>query len=167
MNLGENNAWSIHTPPPPPHPLSRIMGCPITWTPYLGVKTNSNTLVLRNRLLIINLVFQETPPFPRFLGKIFPWRKHPQSTPFPRKWEHACGSFAFEWEGVTLSPIIPLSYLTAKAKWSGVNPDRDDTLSIRTKYSYLQWPHLVSALVSRKVIVVRAYVSRGELARRH
>ena len=59
---------------------------------------------------------------------------------------------------------VPLSYITAKAKWSGVSPDRNDTLSIRTKFSYLQWPHLVSALVSRKFTVsARVRITRGIL----
>ena len=39
---------------------------------------------------------------------------------------------------------ILLSYLTAKAKWIGVSPDRDDTLSIRTEFTYrdrISYPH--------------------------
>ena len=62
---------------------------------------------------------------------------------------------------------IALSYLTTKAKWSGVSPDREDTLSIRTKCSYFQWPHLVSALVSMVPSHFRAKNARWNLFAMH
>ena len=78
------------TPPPPPPPHShRICSFPITWFPYLG---KDSYMYIPISGICYHWQLQKTPPFPGFLGKSS--RDYAKITPFPRKWEHACGTLS-------------------------------------------------------------------------